>query len=297
MARLLAHVGGQQPQAVVRAIGERHRAPATDLAGVVGVEGRQPETHRVSELGVTAQEDLAGELQRLREPIAVELTGVTDVVTVAPVDVVGAQDRCVVVGGLEARDVAKAVAVAPEPVVARSVGQKEEEQPVVTDEHPVAVARATIGIGVVTALAGVVPLVPPPLVGLDLLPVLRRVVRIERGLRADDGIDVRQVFDDADVGPLGPARRVVGGLEAVVDQQQVLRRGGVLAAVRRLVRTRERLLPPQRRNLGRQAGGAGRGRHGRAGHCEGERSCGGGDNPELPVVRGLVDPSDLDHLL
>ena len=116
-----------------------------------------------------------------------------------------------------------AVAVAPEPVVARSVGQKEEEQPVVTDEHPVAVARATIGIGVVTALAGVVPLVPPPLVGLDLLPVLRRVVRIERSLRADDGVDVRQVFDDADVGPFGPARRVVGSLEAVVDQQQVLR--------------------------------------------------------------------------
>ena len=222
VAILLPHVGGQQPQAVVGSIRERRRAPAADLLAVVRVQGREPKPHRVAELGVVAQQHLAREVQGRDQPVAAELAGIAPVVAHPRVVVIGSQHRGVVVTRLEADEVPEAVAVAAIPAVARRVGTEEEEQAVVTDQHPVAPAAA-VTIALVLGDTRVEPLVPTPLAGGNLFPVLRRVVRVIGSLRADDGVDVRQVFDDADVGPLGPTRRVVGRLEAVVDQQQVLR--------------------------------------------------------------------------
>ena len=64
VAILLANVGGQQPQAVVRPVRERCWASAADLLTVVGVQGRQAEPYGIAELGVIAEQDFAREVQR-----------------------------------------------------------------------------------------------------------------------------------------------------------------------------------------------------------------------------------------
>ena len=60
--------------------------------------------------------------------------------------------------------------------------------------------------------------------------------------------------------------------------------------------SRERLLPTQRGNLGRETRRRRGGRDGRAGHRVGERGHRRRQHAELPVVLGLLSASDLDHL-